>query len=97
MAEKCIALMKMQKGPKIIDEQQSSVTTDLITEVKTAINLDDKNAYNAKTLLNCREAAEIKSVKTLLVSKTTAHKPINDTTKISPMQAEGKKYDQNVN
>lgn len=85
MADKCIAFMKKQR----IDGQQSNVTSDLITQVKTAINVDDKNAYNSKSLLNCIETTENESVDTLHVKKAIAHKLFNDTND-SSMQAEGK-------
>lgn len=83
MADKCTGILKKQPEPKINDgEHKSSVTTDSTasTEVKTAINVDDKNAHNAKSMLSSVGAAEFKSSKVALVSRTTAYTPFNDIT-----------------
>lgn len=88
MADKCKEFSKKQQEPKINDgEHKSSVTTDSTasTEVKTAINVDDKNAHNAKSMLSSVGAAEIESPNVALASRTTAHTPSNDTkTKTTP-------------
>lgn len=81
MADKCTGFVKKQQEPKINDgEHKSSVTADSTasTEVKTAINVDDKNAHNAKSMLSSVEAAEIELASVALASRTTAHTPSND-------------------
>ncbi|XP_055325020.1 F-box/WD repeat-containing protein 7 isoform X5 [Sitodiplosis mosellana] len=88
MADKCTGFVKKQQEPKINDgEHKSSVTDDSTasTEVKTAINVDDKNAHNAKSMLSSVGAAEIESANVALASRTTAHIPSNDskTTKLT--------------
>lgn len=91
MADKCTEFSKKQQEPKINDgEHKSSVTTDSTasTQVKTAINVDDKNAHNAKSMLSSVGAAEIESPNVALASRTTAHTPSNDTkTKTTPTTA----------
>lgn len=86
MADKCTELLKKQQEPKINDgEHKSSVTSDSTasTQVKTAINVDDKNAHNAKSMLSSVGAAEIESANVALASRTTAHTPSsNDITTI---------------
>lgn len=81
MADKCTGFVKKQQEPKINDgEHKSSVTADSTasTEVKTAINVDDKNAHNAKSMLNSVGAAEIELANVALASRTNAHTPTND-------------------
>lgn len=80
MADKCTGFLKKQQEPKINDgEHKSSVTADSAasTEVKTAINVDDKNAHNAKSMLSSVGAAETQSEN--VTSRTTAHTPSSDT------------------
>lgn len=75
--------LKKQQEPKINDaEHKSSVTADSTAsiEVKTAINVDDNNAHNAKSMLSSVEAAEIESTNVALASETTALTPSNGTT-----------------
>ncbi|XP_031619481.1 F-box/WD repeat-containing protein 7 isoform X2 [Contarinia nasturtii] len=83
MADKCTEFSKKQQEPKINDgEHKSSVTADSTasTEVKTAINVDDKNAHNAKSMLSSVGAAEIESANVAHTTRTTAHTPSNDST-----------------